>query len=53
MLVNIWEDLIANYSNVDLAEGYLYRKPVRRRAGMITRSRQEKRHNFVRLSRRY
>ena len=39
----IWEALIANYSNVDVAEGYRYRKPVRRRAGMPTR--QAKSHN--------
>ena len=36
----IWEALIANYSSIDVAEGYLYRRPVsRRRAVLPTRSR--------------
>ena len=36
----IWEALIANYSNVDVAEGYRYRRAVnRRKAVMPTRSR--------------
>ena len=36
----IWEALIANYSNNEVAEGYLYRRPVnRRRAVLPTRSR--------------
>ena len=42
----IWEALIANYSNVDVAEGYRYRGPVNgRRAVMPAKTRQEKRHN--------
>ena len=36
----IWETLIANYSNNEVAEGYLYRRPVsRRRAVLPIRSR--------------
>ena len=36
----IWEALIANYSNNEVAEGFSYRRPVnRRRAVLPTRSR--------------
>jgi hypothetical protein len=42
----IWEALIANYSNVDVAEGYRYRGPVNgRRAVMPAKTRQAKSHN--------
>ncbi len=42
----IWEALIANYSNVDVAEGYRYRRPVNgRRAVMPAKTRQAKSHN--------
>ena len=42
----IWEALIANYSNVYVAEGYRYRRPVNgRRAVMQAKTRQAKSHN--------
>ena len=42
----IWEALIANYSNVDVAEGYRYRRPVNgRKAVMPAKTRQAKSHN--------
>jgi hypothetical protein len=42
----IWEALIANYSNVDVAEGYRYRGPVNGRKAVIpAKTRQAKSHN--------
>ncbi len=42
----IWEALIANYSNIDVAEGYRYRRPVNgRRSVMPAKTRQAKSHN--------
>ena len=42
----IWEALIANYSNVDVAEGYRYRRAVnRRKVVMPAKTRQAKSHN--------
>ena len=40
----IWEALVANYSNVDVAEGYRYRGPVNGRRALIP-TRQAKSHN--------
>ena len=42
----IWEALIANYSNNEVAEGYRYRRPVNgRRSVMPAKTRQAKSHN--------
>ncbi len=31
----IWEALVDNYSSIDVAEGYLYRRPVNRRRAVL------------------